>query len=193
MGDSTEDLKAAAQYPEGDIVRLLLEQHARIRTLFADLRDAGGREEVADIFAELRMLLVVHETAEQIVVHPVSKELAGADVTRARIDEEAEATKLLAELEKLDPMTPEFEADLGRLEAAVDQHAEAEEHEEFPVLVNGCPAEQRQHMGAAFRAAAAVAPTHPHPAVAGKFAATMLTLPVASIVDRTKDAIKKAS
>ena len=193
MGDSTEDLKAAAQYPGGDIVRLLLEQHARIRTLFSDVRNAGGREEVADLFAELRTLLVVHETAEQIVVRPVTKDLAGADVTQARIHEEEEATKLLAELEKLDPMTPEFEADFSQLEAAVDQHAEAEEHQEFPQLVNGCTEEQRRHMGTAFQAAAAVAPTHPHPAVAGKFAATMLTLPVASIIDRTKDAIKKAS
>lgn len=193
MGNSTEDLKAAAQYPEGDIVRLLLEQHARIRTLFADIRGAGGREEVADLFAELRMLLVVHETAEQIVVRPVTKELAGEDVTKALIAEEAEATRTLAALEKLDPMTPEFDAELGTLESAVTHHAEEEEHQEFPALVNGCTTDKRQHMGTAFQAAAAIAPTHPHPEVAGKFAATMLTLPVASIIDRTKDAIKKAS
>ena len=193
MGNSTEDLKAAAQYPEGDIVRLLLEQHARIRTLFTDIRDAGGREEVADLFAELRTLLVVHETAEQIVVRPVTKNLAGEDVAKARVDEETEATKLLAELDKLDPMTPEFDAELGRLESAVKQHAEHEEHDEFPALINGCTVDQRRTMGTAFSAAARVAPTHPHPAVAGKFAATMLTLPFASIVDRTKDAIKKAS
>lgn len=193
MGNSTEDLKAAAQYPEGDIVRLLLEQHARIRTLFADLRRTGGQDEAADTFAELRTLLVVHETAEQIVVRPVTKKLAGTEITQARIDEETEATTLLAELEKLDPRTPEFDADLGRLEAAVDQHAEAEELQEFPALVNGCTLEQRRRMGAAFQAAAVVAPTHPHPAVAGKFAATMLTLPMASIIDRAKDAIKKAS
>lgn len=193
MGNSTEDLKAAAQYPEGDVVRLLLEQHARIRTLFADIRNAGGREEVADLFAELRTLLVVHETAEQIVVRPVTKELAGEDVVHARIEEEREATELLAELEKLDPMTPEFDAELGTLESAVDKHAEAEEQDEFPALLNGCTADRRRRMGVAFQAAATVAPTHPHPSVAGKFAATMLTLPFASIVDRTKDAIKKAS
>lgn len=193
MGDSTEDLRAAAQYPEGDVVRLLLEQHARIRTLFSDIRNAGGREEVADLFAELRMLLVVHETAEQVVVRPVSKHLTSAEQTKARIDEEAEATRLLADLEKLDPMTPEFDADLGTLETAVDKHAESEERDEFPALVNGCTADQRRTMGTAFQAAAMVAPTHPHPMVAGKFAATMLTLPVASIVDRTVDAIRKAS
>lgn len=192
MGNSTEDLKTAAQYPEGDIVRLLLEQHARIRTLFADVRSAGGREEVADLFAELRMLLVVHETAEQVVVRPVTKDLAGDGVAEARNEEEHEATMLLAELEKLDPATPEFDAELGRLESAVDRHAESEEHDEFPALLNGCTAEQRRHMGSAFEAAAKVMPTHPHPAVAGKFAATVLTLPFASIVDRTKDAIRKA-
>ena len=36
MGDAAEDRVSAAQLPEGDVIRILLEQHARIRELFAD-------------------------------------------------------------------------------------------------------------------------------------------------------------
>lgn len=193
MGNAAQDMETAALYPDGDVVRILLEQHARIKTLFADIRGAGGVAEVTELFAELRALLAVHETAEQLVVRPVTVHLAGDDVAKTRTEEEAEATRMLKALEKMDPMSPEFQAELAVLERAVNEHAEAEEKTEFPALLSGCTAEQRRTMGQALKAAERVAPTHPHPKVAGKTAATLLTMPIATIVDRTKDAIRHVS
>lgn len=45
----------AARLPEGDVVRTLLEQHARIRDLFADVRTARD-EHRRQAFDELRAL-----------------------------------------------------------------------------------------------------------------------------------------
>jgi len=190
MGDPTEDMQKAADLPEGDVIRILLEQHARIRTLFTDVHEAVGSAR-AHLFAELRALLVVHETAEQLVLRPASKKLAGKDVVDERLEEEAEATKVLADLEDLDVNTPEFQAKLKAFQQDVDKHAEAEEQTEFPAILAGCTAEERQSMGRKLTATENLAPTRPHPATAGNLAATILTGPLASIVDRTRDAIAK--
>jgi hypothetical protein len=192
MGDATEDMQKASQLPEGDVIRILLEQHARIRTLFDDVHEAVGSAR-ADVFAELRAMLVVHETAEQLVLRPASKKVAGADVADGRNEEEAEATKVLAELDKLDVSSAEFHERLKALQEDVDRHAEAEEHSEFPAILAGCTAEDRQRMGRMLTATESLAPTRPHPSVAGNLPATVLTGPLASIVDRTKDMIAKVS
>lgn len=192
MGDANEDLKKAAELPEGDVIKLLLEQHARIRTLFSDVHDAVGTAR-AEIFAELRALLAVHETAEQLVLRPASRKVAGEDVVDARLKEEEEATKVLAELERLDVNSPEFHEQVTAFQKSVEEHAEAEEHEEFDAVLAGCTVEERQTMGRRLTATESIAPTRPHPAVAGSTAATVVTAPLASIVDRARDAIAKAS
>lgn len=192
MGDATEDMQKAAELPEGDVIRILLEQHARIRTLFKDIHDAAV-ESRGPLFAELRATLVVHETAEQLILRPVSDKVTDHAVVQGRIDEEEEATKVLADLEKLDPESSEFHELLTAFERSVNEHAEAEEELEFPAVLAGCTDAQRQKLGRMITAAEKIAPTRPHPAVAGSAAATVLTLPIASIVDRTRDAISKAS
>ncbi|HJQ07811.1 MAG TPA: hemerythrin domain-containing protein [Nocardioides sp.] len=191
MGDATEDMQQASKLPEGDVIRILLEQHARISTLFTDVHEAIGTAR-ASIFAELRAMLVVHETAEQLVLRPESKKVAGKDVADARVEEEVEATKVLADLEKMDVNSAEFHAKLTEFQKSVDAHAEAEENDEFPAILAGCTAEERQSMGRLLLATEELAPTRPHPTTAGHTVATVLTLPLAAIVDRTKDAISKA-
>ncbi|GAB4004262.1 hemerythrin domain-containing protein [Nocardioides ultimimeridianus] len=190
MGDPTEDMQQASKLPDGDVIRILLEQHARIRTLFTDIQEAIGTAR-ASAFAELRAMLVVHETAEQLVLRPASRKVAGTDVVDARLHEEAEATEVLAELDKMDVDSPEFHAKLVAFQESVDAHAEAEERDEFPAILAGCTAEERQTMGRMLTATENLAPTRPHPTTAGSTVATVLTMPLASIVDRTKDAISK--
>lgn len=189
MGDAAEDRMNAALLPEGDVIRLLLEQHARIRDLFKDVATASG-EHKQHAFDELRALLAVHETAEEIVLRPVSKSVAGEDVVSARNDEEHEATEVLKRLERLDIASPEFAAMLAQLETAVSQHAENEEKHEFPHVLTECDADLRQSMGKALQGAVAIAPTHPHPSTAGQSAAAQLAVgPFISLVDRARDAL----
>jgi hypothetical protein len=75
----------------------------------------------------------------------------------------------------------------------VTEHAAAEEEEEFPAIVNGYTADERRRLGRTLKATETIAPTHPHPKVAGHDVATIATLPVASIIDRARDALRRAS
>ena len=81
-------------------------------------------------------MLAVHETAEEMMVHPrVRRKVAGGDeIVDARLAEEHDSKVALAEIEKLDFGTAEFSKALIHLQAAVLQHAEKEETEEFPRL-----------------------------------------------------------
>ncbi len=191
MGDAAEDRAKAQQLPEGDVIRILLEQHARIRELFADVKGADG-EHKQHAFDELRALLAVHETAEEMVLRPITKDLADK-VAEARNQEESEANEVLKELEKLDVSSPDFSEKLESFEKAVSDHAEAEESEEFPKILSSCDESRRRAMGSQIKAAESVAPTHPHPSSAGSPAAQYAVGPFASLVDRTRDAIGKVA
>lgn len=184
----TEDRTQARAHelPEGDIIRILLEQHGRIRELFEQVTEASG-DRRKELFDELRALLAVHETAEEMVLRPMSAKAAG-DVSDARNAEEAEANKLLAELEEMEPDSQEFGQAFANLRADVEKHAEAEEEEEFPQIVANCSTEERTDMGGRLRAVEKVAPTHPHPSTAGSPAAQWTVGPFASMVDRVRDA-----
>lgn len=131
--------------------------------------------------------------AEQIVLRPNTAERVNARIADARIQAEVEATEALAELEHLDLDSPAFAASFAQFEKSVMEHAEAEENEEFPAIVNDYTVEERQRLGRMLKATETIAPTHPHPSVAGHEMATIATLPVASIIDRARDILRHAS
>ena len=188
MGDATEDRAKARALPEGDVIRVLLEQHARIRDLFAQVKHETG-EEKQKTFDALRALLAVHETAEELVLRPVTETVAGKDVAASRNAEEKEANAILAELEKLSVDDAAFATTFEAFEKSVDAHAEAEENEEFSQVLAQCDEDQRKMMGRKIKAVEALAPTHPHPSVAGDRTAQLLTGPFAAMVDRVRDVV----
>jgi hemerythrin superfamily protein len=188
MGEAQEDRAKAAQLPEGDVIRILLEQHARIRELFADVTTAEG-DHKSQAFDELRALLAVHETAEEMVLRPRADGQEWKQVADDRNQEEREANQVLADLERLDPQSDAFLTQLKTFEQAVDAHAEAEESQEFPRVLATLDTEERRKLGDRLRSVQKLAPTHPHPSVAGSPVGQALTGPFASMVDRVRDAI----
>ena len=187
MNLAQKEREVAAALPAGSVLAVLYEQHARIRDLFELVRnsDVQARQSAFD---RLRELLAVHEAGEEIVVRPVTKKVAGADVADARNQEEAEATLVLAELERLDVGSSEFVHRLTDLERAVSAHAGFEEIEEFPHVLAEISAEDQQKMGARLLAAEKLAPPHPHPGAAGSPIAQAAVGPFAALLDRAKDA-----
>jgi hemerythrin superfamily protein len=172
-----------------DVVGFLKQQHEQIKSLFAQVLASSGSER-EEAFVDLRRLLAVHETAEEEIVHPRAKhEIANGDaVVDARLKEEHEAKETLAELEKLDVDSPEFETKLRSLQADVIEHAEAEEHQEFDKLGAALDDEQLGRMRKAVELAEKMAPTRPHAGVESA-GANMLAGPFAMMMDRAKDAI----
>ncbi len=189
MGDAENERAHADRLTEGSVIAILLEQHAKIRELFAAVRVAPPAQR-QEPFDRLRELLAVHEAGEEMVIRPLSRKSAGAQIAEARNDEENEAAYALAELEKLDVTGDEFAAKLDELAKAVSDHAEREETEEFPAVQAAESEQQLRELGEKLLAAERSAPNHPHPAVAGSGAGQRVVGPFASLLDRARDVHK---
>lgn len=175
-----------------DVIAVLLDQHAQIRRLFTELEQRRGQPR-REAFERLVRLLAVHETAEQEVLHPQVRLLVsgGQAIADARLEEERQAKELLAELDQLGPEADDFDQRLDALRAAVLDHAEHEEQEEFPRLRSSQSRAQLEAMGMAVRVAQATAPTHPHPGV-NSLAANPMAGPMLAVADRTRDLVRDA-
>jgi hemerythrin superfamily protein len=180
------------QAPDIDVVALLVRQHGDIRNLFDEVEQSQG-EARRDAFRRLVRLLAVHETAEEEVVHPfVRRAVAGGEqVVRERLAEERSAKEALAALDGMDTDDPEFMPRLMHLRTEVQEHARAEERYEFSHIRRSTDVTDIAAMAKAVKAAEAMAPTRPHPGVESATANVALG-PVAALMDRTKDAVRKA-
>ncbi|MGA5515524.1 hemerythrin domain-containing protein [Streptomyces pseudogriseolus] len=177
---------------DDDVVALLMRQHGDIRNLFDEVEATEG-EERRDAFRRLVRLLAVHETAEEEVVHPfVRRSVAGGqDIVEDRLKEEREAKEMLADLDEMDPDGPDFLPRLITLRRKVQMHARAEERYEFIHIRRSTDVTDLAAMAKAVKAAEAMAPTRPHPGVESG-ARNVALGPVAALMDRTKDAVRKA-
>jgi hemerythrin superfamily protein len=175
-----------------DVVDFLTDQHEAIKRLFIATLDAADSAAQEKSFNELRTMLAVHETAEEMMVHPrVRRKVTdGPEIVAARLAEEHDSKVALAEIEKLEFGTAEFSKALIHLQAAVLQHAENEETEEFTRLEDELDAEELKKLTAAVVAAERIAPTHPHAGVESG-AANFVAGPFASLLDRARDAFKR--
>jgi hypothetical protein len=109
VSDQDHDRAEAAQLPEGDLVAILLTQHATVRDLLEQVSGSSGQDR-KQAFDRLAGLLKAHETAEESVVRPVSEQTAGAEVAQARNAEEDEADEVIAKLRHLDVDSADFDA-----------------------------------------------------------------------------------
>jgi hemerythrin superfamily protein len=175
-----------------DVVSLLMRQHGDIRNLFDEVERSAGEERRA-AFRRLVRLLAVHETAEEEVVHPFARRAlpGGEQVAEDRLAEERAAKEALAALDDMDTDDPKFLPRLLKLRQDVQEHARAEERYEFSHIRRSTDAADLATMAKAVKAAEAMAPTRPHPGVESG-AANMALGPVAALMDRTKDAVRKA-
>ncbi|MEU0050411.1 hemerythrin domain-containing protein [Streptomyces sp. NPDC006309] len=178
--------------PDIDVVALLMRQHGDIRNLFDEVEQSEG-EERREAFRRLVRLLAVHETAEEEVVHPfVRRAVSGGEqVVEDRLAEEKAAKETLAALDDMDTDDPAFMPRLMKLRTDVQEHARAEERYEFSHIRRSTDVTNLATMAKAVKAAEAMAPTRPHPGVQTG-AANLAIGPVAALMDRTKDAVRKA-
>jgi hemerythrin superfamily protein len=172
-----------------DVVDLLQQQHEELKSLFNQVKSAQGKQK-REMFQELVRLLAVHESAEEMVVHPEARQQVGAQVVEARLHEEDEAKHALAELYDMGVDHPQFNTKLESLAQSVVTHAEREEREEFPQLRQQLPADRLRQMAGAVEAAEKIAPTRPHPGAGESAAANLLAGPPLAIFDRMRDAVR---
>jgi iron-sulfur cluster repair protein YtfE (RIC family) len=170
-------------------IDFLLAQHEQITQLIGATQ-TGPVETRQQSFDQLRELLAVHETAEELVLRPVTrKEVPGGeDIADARIGEENMSKDILADLEKLDPTTEEFATVFASFAADVAKHAHNEETYEFPLVREHQDETALSAMGEQLEKAEKSAPTHPHPSARSTTANAVLG-PFAAMVDKVRDAL----
>jgi hemerythrin superfamily protein len=176
-----------------DVVRFLKDQHNLIKDMFDDVLSASEPKAREKAFVELRQLLAVHETAEEMVVHPRARRevAAGDEIVDARLREEHEAKEELSKIESMEINSQEFIDALTKFRQAVVDHAEREENEEFNKLQRKLDADELKRMAKAVQVAEAIAPTRPHPGVESA-TLNFAVGPFASMLDRARDAIGAA-
>ena len=176
-----------------EVVAFLNAQHNLIEDMFDEVLYASDPQAREKPFVELRHLLAVHETAEEMVVHPrVRRELdAGDAIVDARLKEEHDAKEQLSKIEKIDITSQQFVDELTKLRDAVLEHAKHEERDEFPKLQRALDANDLKWMTTAVRVAEAIAPTRPHAGVESA-KLNFAVGPFASMLDRARDVIQQA-
>jgi hemerythrin superfamily protein len=174
-----------------DVVKFLEAQHDLIEDMFDEVLHASDTAAREAAFVALRQLLAVHETAEEMFIHPRVRGEVGDQLVDLRLQEEHDAKQLLSHIESLDIGSQEFIDELVKLQQAVLAHAEREEDSEFTQLRRELNADERQRLTRAVQAAEAIAPTRPHPGVESA-KLNFAVGPFASLLDRARDLISKA-
>lgn len=181
-----------AQQTKRTVTQVLHEQHETIKDLFDQVDTATG-EQRQQTFDCLRSMLAVHETAEEELIHPTVKTMGvdAAAAVQARLEEENQAKRMLSDLEKMGTDAAGFDDLFAEFQAAVLDHAEAEEAEVFPFLDEGCDADTLQSMADTFEVLEKMAPTHPHPHGPESALGNLVVGPFVAMVDKVRDAIKR--
>src|SRR3954451_8025343 len=175
----------------GDLVAQLLAQHEQVRAAIDKVAKTTTADTRQEAFDELRELLARHETAEEMIVRPLTRGIdQGEAVAAARMDEENKSKDVLAELEKLDIDSVEFARTFETFGQAVLAHAQSEETYEFPLLRRNLGADKLEKAEKQLLMAEKTAPTHPHPS-ARSTAMNFVAGPFAAVADRARDAVSK--
>src|SRR3954451_9948620 len=184
----TEDVRAIPD-DASDVIEFLLAQHQQVRGLLADVLASSGEERQRS-FDSAREMLARHETAEEMIVRPLTRKAPGGQrVAEGRMEEENEAKKVLADLEKMDVDSAEFTRMFTDFRQAVLSHATAEETQEFPLLRQNTDPDALVKARDRVKRAEAMAPTHPHPS-AKTTTANYVAGPFAAMLDRARDALR---
>jgi hemerythrin superfamily protein len=169
---------------------LLRQQHESVKKMFREFDQATG-EQRQEIFDCLRGMLAMHETAEEMIVYPELRHIgdSGERIAEARIAEESDAKKVLADLEKRGVDGEGFDTEFASFRTAVLQHAEAEETEVFPTLEANLDVQKLREMADAILVAESVAPTRAHPHGPNSALGNLLLGPFVALVDQVRDKI----
>jgi hypothetical protein len=117
-----------------DVIDLLLHQHHEVKRSLAEVETLEGDSKMA-AFSRLEKLLSSHESAEQQVVHPVTRDHAGnPELAQDLVYDEDAAMVVMTELHSLGAGNPDFDPKFTALRDAVLGHNVREESEEYPLL-----------------------------------------------------------
>jgi hemerythrin superfamily protein len=136
--------KATAAAEPGDWLSLVLDHHMEIEDALEAVEDATSVDERSEAFKDFAIILTGHSIAEEGVLYPglsANSETGHADMGYT---EQSMVKMQMAALEKLDPMSQEFEDKLQHVKGALLHHMYEEEGNWFLDLKKkGSPQEEQ--------------------------------------------------
>jgi hemerythrin superfamily protein len=123
------------------VVGAVQRDHREIEQMLDNVESSSGAKR-QDAFARLAEKLQAHEAAEEKVVHPLAKDEGNAGTVDELVGEEQTASKALEKLQGLDVDSEAFEQAFQQLKRDVLAHAEQEERDEHPRLLEETPADE---------------------------------------------------
>lgn len=175
-----------------NIIDLIQQDHHEVRQLLAQL-DTSAPSDRGELFQKVVYELARHEAAEESIVHPTLRDEVdgGKTIADSVLEEESQAERLMADMEKMDSDSDEFLASFRKLRQEVLQHAEHEEREEHPRLREALDEQRLLEMGEGFQKVKENAPTHPHPQTPQKPEVRAMVGPIAGVFDRMRDKVRE--
>lgn len=137
--------KAFAAAEPGDWLSLVLDHHLELEDALAAVEELPTAGERRDAFKEFAILLMGHSIAEEGVLYPGLAAHSEAGHADMGYSEQASVKIEMAALEKLDPLSEEFDDKLEAVKGALLHHMYEEESNWFLDLKkNASSADQEQ-------------------------------------------------
>lgn len=142
--------KAAAASESGDWLSLVLDHHIELEDALTIVEQATTADERRDAFKDFAILLTGHAIAEEGVLYPglsANSETGHADMGYS---EQAMVKMQMAALEKLDPLSQDFEDKLEHVKGALLHHMYEEEGNWFLDLKKRASPDEQDRMTARY-------------------------------------------
>ena len=174
----------------GSILARQKRDHIQLDRLLRRLTEASGQEQGA-VLLDIYRLVFPHAFAEEAVLWPVIRRLLpegdpltlGVELEHQRINE------LVAEIEALEPGSPEHEQVLDRVVRLLREDVRDEEAELLPRLQARLTGPQLRLVGFAWELVRAIAPTRAHPIVSRRPPGNVLSALPLAFLDGCRDVV----
>ena len=117
-----------------DAIKLLKEDHARIKPLLAELKETTDRAEKTrgELFSRIKQELTIHEIIEEEIFYPTLREHPKAkEIVLEGYEEHDVVGRLMGELDGMDATDERFGPKAKVMAENIEHHIEEEEGEMF--------------------------------------------------------------
>jgi hemerythrin superfamily protein len=143
--------KAESLAQPGDWLSQILDHHRGIQSQFAVLKSAATASERVTAQKLLGVLLAGHSIAEEMAIYPAMAGEHQPGHAEIAYQEQSAAKMELGLLERLDPLSEDYQDKLKHIEGAVTHHIYSEESTWFPQLVEAASASEHAVTTARYR------------------------------------------
>ena len=133
-----------------DALKLLKEDHDRIKPLLAEIKETTERAEKtrSELFSRIKEELTVHEVIEEEIFYPTLKEHPKAkEIVLEGYEEHDVVNILMGELDGMEPTDERFGSKVTVMAENIEHHIEEEEGEMFAKARQVFDADELEELG----------------------------------------------